>query len=101
MPLSPTLRAWSLPTVPSTTGSAAGEGITVLGVACPTDGGIQHADTRWSAALVRDSRCGRARNRLLVLDQGRVIGDAAPADVMANPVVREAYLGTGQEHAAA
>jgi branched-chain amino acid transport system ATP-binding protein len=43
----------------------------------------------------------RVCHRLLVLDQGRVIGDAAPADVMANPAVREAYLGTGQEHAAA
>jgi branched-chain amino acid transport system ATP-binding protein len=43
----------------------------------------------------------RVCRRLLVLDQGKVIGDAAPDDVMANPAVRAAYLGTGQEHAAA
>jgi branched-chain amino acid transport system ATP-binding protein len=43
----------------------------------------------------------RVCRRLLVLDQGKIIGDAAPGDVMANPAVREAYLGGGQEHAAA
>jgi branched-chain amino acid transport system ATP-binding protein len=43
----------------------------------------------------------RVCRRLLVLDQGKIIGDAAPGDVMANPVVREAYLGGGREHAAA
>jgi branched-chain amino acid transport system ATP-binding protein len=43
----------------------------------------------------------RVCHRLLVLDQGRVIGDAAPDDVMANPAVRAAYLGTGHEHVAA
>jgi branched-chain amino acid transport system ATP-binding protein len=43
----------------------------------------------------------RACRRLLVLDQGRLIGDAAPNDVMADPAVREAYLGTGTRHAAA
>jgi branched-chain amino acid transport system ATP-binding protein len=42
----------------------------------------------------------RVCRRLLVLDQGRVIGDAAPDEVMANPAVRAAYLGTGQQHAA-
>ena len=35
----------------------------------------------------------RVCRRLLVLDQGRIIADAAPHDVMANPAVREAYLG--------
>jgi branched-chain amino acid transport system ATP-binding protein len=43
----------------------------------------------------------RVCHRLLVLDQGRLIGDAAPNDVMANSAVREAYLGTGPKHAAA
>ena len=43
----------------------------------------------------------RVCRRLLVLDQGRIIADAAPHDVMANPAVREAYLGPGSEHAAA
>jgi branched-chain amino acid transport system ATP-binding protein len=43
----------------------------------------------------------RVCRRLLVLDQGRIIADAAPQDVMANPAVREAYLGQGSEHAAA
>jgi branched-chain amino acid transport system ATP-binding protein len=43
----------------------------------------------------------RVCRRLLVLDQGKIIGDAAPGDVMANPAVREAYLGGGREHAAA
>ena len=43
----------------------------------------------------------RVCRRLLVLDQGRIIADAAPEHVMANPAVREAYLGSGREHAAA
>jgi branched-chain amino acid transport system ATP-binding protein len=43
----------------------------------------------------------RVCRRLLVLDQGTVIGDGAPDDVMANPAVRAAYLGGGQAHAAA
>jgi branched-chain amino acid transport system ATP-binding protein len=43
----------------------------------------------------------RVCRRLLVLDQGRVIGDDAPAKVMADPAVQEAYLGPGRQHAAA
>jgi branched-chain amino acid transport system ATP-binding protein len=43
----------------------------------------------------------RVCRRLLVLDQGRIIADAAPEHVMANPAVREAYLGSGRAHAAA
>jgi branched-chain amino acid transport system ATP-binding protein len=43
----------------------------------------------------------RVCRRLIVLDQGKVIADAASSEVMADPAVRAAYLGTGQEHAAA
>jgi branched-chain amino acid transport system ATP-binding protein len=43
----------------------------------------------------------RACRRLLVLDQGRIIADAAPDDAMADPAVRAAYLGPGKAHAAA
>jgi branched-chain amino acid transport system ATP-binding protein len=43
----------------------------------------------------------RVCRRLLVLDQGRIIDDGAPGKVMANPAVRDAYLGIGQAHAAA
>jgi branched-chain amino acid transport system ATP-binding protein len=43
----------------------------------------------------------RVSRRLLVLDQGRIIADGAPNDVMANARVREAYLGKGRGHAAA
>ena len=43
----------------------------------------------------------RVCRRLIVLDQGKIIADAAAGDVMANPAVRAAYLGTGQVHAAA
>jgi branched-chain amino acid transport system ATP-binding protein len=43
----------------------------------------------------------RVCRRLLVLDQGRIIADAAPDRVMADPAVREAYLGVASEHAAA
>src|SRR5262249_39493105 len=43
----------------------------------------------------------RGCRRLLVLDQGRIIADAAPDRVMADPAVREAYLGVASEHAAA
>jgi branched-chain amino acid transport system ATP-binding protein len=37
----------------------------------------------------------RVSQRLVVLSEGRVIGDGAPSDVVADPLVREAYIGTG------
>ena len=43
----------------------------------------------------------RVCRRLIVLDQGRIIADGAPNNVMADAAVREAYLGKGAEHAAA
>jgi branched-chain amino acid transport system ATP-binding protein len=43
----------------------------------------------------------RVCRRLLVLDQGRIIADGAPKEVMADDAVREAYLGKGVKHAAA
>jgi branched-chain amino acid transport system ATP-binding protein len=43
----------------------------------------------------------RGCRRLIVLDNGRVIGDGAPRQVMAEATVREAYLGSGvRAHAA-
>lgn len=43
----------------------------------------------------------RICNRLVVQDNGRKIGDGAPEEVMADPVVRSAYLGEEVDHAAA
>jgi branched-chain amino acid transport system ATP-binding protein len=37
----------------------------------------------------------RVSRRLVVLNDGRVIGDGAPSAVVADPLVREAYIGTG------
>ena len=37
----------------------------------------------------------RSCRRLVVLNDGRIIGDGAPQEVMANAVVREAYVGSG------
>jgi branched-chain amino acid transport system ATP-binding protein len=37
----------------------------------------------------------RVSRRLIVLDDGRVIGDGVPNAVIADPRVREAYIGTG------
>jgi len=38
----------------------------------------------------------RICRRLVVLSNGRVIGDGVPGEVMADPVVREAYIGDGE-----
>jgi len=41
----------------------------------------------------------RSCRRLIVLNDGRVIADGAPREVMADAVVREAYVGDGLSHA--
>jgi branched-chain amino acid transport system ATP-binding protein len=43
----------------------------------------------------------RVCRRLIVLDQGRILADGPPNAVIADPAVREAYLGTGGRDAAA
>ena len=37
----------------------------------------------------------RISRRLIVLNNGQVIGDGEPREVMADPVVHEAYVGGG------
>ena len=39
----------------------------------------------------------RSCRRLIVLNEGRVIADGAPQDVMADPAVQQAYVGGGRE----
>jgi branched-chain amino acid transport system ATP-binding protein len=43
----------------------------------------------------------RVCRRLVVLDQGRIIADGTPNEVMTDRAVRDAYLGKGSENAAA
>jgi branched-chain amino acid transport system ATP-binding protein len=43
----------------------------------------------------------RICRRLIVLNNGRVIGDGAPEEVMADPAVHDAYVGSGTAHAEA
>jgi branched-chain amino acid transport system ATP-binding protein len=43
----------------------------------------------------------RVSQRLLVLDNGRLIAEGSPMDVIRNPAVRAAYVGKERQHAAA
>jgi branched-chain amino acid transport system ATP-binding protein len=43
----------------------------------------------------------RICRRLIVLNNGMVIGDGEPREVMADPVVHDAYVGSGVTHAEA
>ena len=38
-------------------------------------------------------------DRIIVLHNGKLVADGKPADVMASPVVQEAYLGVSKEAA--
>jgi branched-chain amino acid transport system ATP-binding protein len=40
----------------------------------------------------------RVCRRLVVLNNGAIIADGSPTGVMADPVVREAYIGAGTDH---
>jgi branched-chain amino acid transport system ATP-binding protein len=39
-------------------------------------------------------------DRIIVLTNGTLVADGAPAEVIASPVVQQAYLGVAQEEAA-
>jgi len=39
-------------------------------------------------------------DRIIVLHNGKLVADGPPAEVIASPVVQEAYLGSFAEHAA-
>jgi branched-chain amino acid transport system ATP-binding protein len=40
-------------------------------------------------------------DRIIVLHQGQLVADGAPAEVIASPIVQEAYLGVAKEKAGA
>jgi branched-chain amino acid transport system ATP-binding protein len=40
-------------------------------------------------------------DRIVVLHNGRLVADGAPAEVMASPIVQQAYLGVAEDEAAA
>jgi branched-chain amino acid transport system ATP-binding protein len=78
--------------------------------------GLNHAEARALADTIRDINAAgrtlvliehnlgevmRICHRLVVLDNGRRIGEGDPKTVMSDPVVRAAYLGEGGEDAAA
>lgn len=78
--------------------------------------GLNHTEARALADTIRDLNAAgrtivliehnlgevmRICHRLVVLDNGRLIGEGDPKTVMADPVVRAAYLGEGASDAAA